>query len=237
MQTFKERKQKWEKKNRNHKLNSLRKATFVLTVKNTLKLLEDRKEGRVLDIGCGFGEIDLLLAKKTKFEITGCDISEKAVRIAQRNIRWAGLTDRVKIEEGDVYSLKYPDESFDIALSFGYVSAASHDGVQKEVARVLKPGGILICDFINCLSFYKFFNTLKRIAKRQKIPYYVSLARIQQQFGKENLVFMNQHFFNTYPPIGLNLDPMTFVVFEETIGKILSNFLGRVRLVSFQKRS
>lgn len=238
MQTknYQEEKQKWEEFNRRYKKSSVREATFVLTVENTLGLLTKRR-GRVLDIGCGFGEIDILFAQNTNFNIVGCDISEIAVKTAQENVEKAGLGHRIKIEEGNVYKLKYPNDFFDIVLSFGYVSAATYPGAQKEVARVLKPGGILVCDFINFLSLYKFLSIFKRIAKLQKVSYYVTLNRICREFKKQNLVFVNQRFFNTYPPLDLNLNPKIFLSFENTIGKIFKSILGRVRLVSFKKIS
>ncbi len=232
---FKKRKQKWEEKSRNYRLNSSREATFILTVKNTLKLLGNRKKGRVLDVGCGFGEIDILLAQNTDFNITGCDISGIAVKTAQENIKKAGLNRRIKIEKGDVYHLKYPSKSFDVVLSFGYVSAATYPGVQKEIARVLKPGGVLICDFINCLSFYKLLSTFKRVLKKQEIPYYVSLAGIRREFKKANLTLASQCLFNIYPPINIVSNSQIFISFENIIGKIFKKFLGRVRLVKFQK--
>lgn len=233
---FDERKEKWEKIHRKYKLNSARQATIILTVKNTLNLLKEKREGRVLDLGCGFGEIDILLAQKTNFNIIGCDISELAIKTAKENIHKAKLEDRIQIEKGDVYNLKYHDNYFDIVLSFGYVSAATYPGVQKEVARVLKPEGILICDFINCFSFYKFFKTIKRIINGKK-PYYLTLAGIRREFEKVGFMFRNQLFFNTYPPIHFNLNPRFFLIFENTIGKIFKIFLGRVRLVKFQKIS
>lgn len=234
LKNFKERKQKWEEKNKDYKVTPSREATFVLTVENALKLLGKQGKGKLLDIGCGFGEIDILLAQKTNFEIIGFDIAERAVKIAKENVRKAGLVNRIKIEEGDIYRSKYPNNYFDVVVSFGYVSAATYPGVQKEVARVLKPEGILICDFINCLSGYKLFNTLKRIFKKQT-SYYLTLKGICEEFEKEGLVFQNQYFFNTYPPLNLGIDSKTFLAFEKSMGGPLRKLLGRVRLVSFKK--
>jgi ubiquinone/menaquinone biosynthesis C-methylase UbiE len=231
---YEDRKKKWEQVSKNYKIDSTREATFSLTINNTLALLGDIKEGRLLDIGCGFGKIDILLAKNSNFNITGCDISDIALESAQNNIREADLDNRIKIEKADVYNLKYPDNFFDVILSFGYVSAATYRGVQKEVARVLKPGGLLICDFINCLSFYKFFPTLKNFLFKKK-PYFFSLAGIKRRFEKEGLIFEKQVFFNTYPPLKFIRNPKIFLGFEDTLGTLFRTHLGRVRLVKFKK--
>lgn len=231
-ENYQQRKQKWERKQENYKVNSARQATFALTLQNTLELLGERSSGKMLDIGCGSGEIDILLARNTNFEIIGFDIAEKATEVARANIKKAGLENRIKIEEGDIYNLNYPDNSFDLVVSFGYVSAATYPGVQKDIARVLKPGGILICDFINCLSFYKLFGSLGRIIRKDS-PYYLTLSGIRREFEKEGLIFQGQSFFNTYPPLNLNLSPQIFLAFENTMGRLLRNFFGRVRLVCF----
>jgi SAM-dependent methyltransferase len=233
---YNQRKKKWEEKNSDYKIDSTREATFLLTVKNTLKLLGPIKNGNLLDIGCGFGEIDILLAKKTNFKITGIDISKNALNIFNEKILKKELTNKINIEEGDVYNLKYPDNYFDIILSFGYVSAATYNDVQKEVYRVLKPGGILICDFINELSFYKFLNTLKRTLKGKRIPYFINSSGIRNEFEKNNLILKEQLFFNTYPPLHFGVPVKYFLFFENTIGGIFNKLLGRVRLVKFQKQ-
>jgi ubiquinone/menaquinone biosynthesis C-methylase UbiE len=232
---YQRRKQKWDQKNKEYIVDALRRATFVLTVENMLKLLGNKRKGRILDAGCGFGEIDVLLAQNSDFEIVGFDLSKVAVQAARKHVKEAGLESRIKIEEGDIFNLKYPDQSFDIVISFGYISAATYPGVQKDMARVLKPGGLLICDFINCLSAYKFFNTIKRMVGKKESSYYFSLKGIRQEFKKAGLNFKKQRFFNTYPPFKSGVSHQAFLAFEKTIGKILKRFLARVRIVSFQK--
>ncbi|MBD3207833.1 MAG: methyltransferase domain-containing protein [Candidatus Nealsonbacteria bacterium] len=231
---------KWEERNKRYEsgeksVQPTRKATFVLTVKNILDLLGELERGKLLDIGCGFGEIDLLLAQYTDFEITGCDISETALDNARQNVKKAGLESEIKIEKADVYNFHYPDNHFDVILSTGYVSAATYPGVQKEVARVLKPGGILVCDFINHLSLYKILKAGIRILKTGEIPSYLSLGRICRAFKEYGLACKDQRIFNTYPPLNIIFSSENYLNFEKTFGKILSPVLGRVRLVKFEK--
>ena len=65
------RKDKWEKYASTVNTNSSSKrATFELTARHAVDLLGERRHGTLLDVGCGFGEIDIILAGKTNFKIT-----------------------------------------------------------------------------------------------------------------------------------------------------------------------
>ena len=57
--------------------------------------------GRALDLGCGTGTNAIYLARHG-FEVTAIDISRRAISLAKRKIRSAQLTDRVRVERGDV---------------------------------------------------------------------------------------------------------------------------------------
>jgi SAM-dependent methyltransferase len=239
VQDIKTQKEKWEIYAQivNTK-TSPKKATFALTAEHAMKLLGDTREGIALDVGCGFGEIDILLAKMSNFKIIGCDVSQRCVERARENVKFSGMEGRIKIEEGSVYLLPYPDAYFDVVMSFGYASAATYKGAQAEVSRVLRPGGFLVCDFINYLSLYKIASFA---AKRKKLineegKYYndATVSGISDYFARYNLHFISQKLFNTYPPVNF-LPPGALILFDKTIGRVSSRVLGRVRLVCFQK--
>jgi len=234
---YKDRYQKWEKVARKYKIDNSRIATFELTVQNVLKLLKNKKEGLALDIGCGFGYIDILLAKNTNFKIIAIDISDNALENTKKNIDKSEFRERIIIEKEDVYKLSYPNNYFDVIFSFGYSSAASYEEVASEVARTLRPGGFLILDYINHHSLYKIFSLLEKYKKYRKNELYsFNLKGIIKHFEKVGLSFVDRIYFNTYPPVLRNLIPIKlYLLIERTIGRLFRKILGRVILVCFQK--
>ena len=100
-----------------------------------------------LDLGSGPGFLAAEMAAEVgpSGRISGIDISETMVAMAQEHCSAAGLDGRVDFQLGDVTELPFPDESFDAAVStqvYEYVSDL--DDAIAEVRRVLKPGGRLI---------------------------------------------------------------------------------------------
>lgn len=59
-------------------------------------------EGRVLDVGCGYGPIGLYLASTTDCQVDMCDINRRALHLAKMNAKANHLS--VSIFESDCYS-------------------------------------------------------------------------------------------------------------------------------------
>lgn len=105
---------------------------------------------RALDIGCGTGSLTLLVKKlHPGVEVVGLDPDAKALSIAKRKARRAGLA--IQLDQGFSDQLPYPGASFDrvfSSLMFHHLDQEVKSATLREVRRVLKPGGSLhLLDF------------------------------------------------------------------------------------------
>lgn len=108
-----------------------------------LKGVRPKPGEKVLDIATGPGEPGMTIAKAVgpKGDVTGIDLSENMIGIANRVAKARGLAN-AKFEVMDAEKLTFPDATFDVALSrFGFQIFTNPEGVAKETRRVLKKGG------------------------------------------------------------------------------------------------
>jgi SAM-dependent methyltransferase len=100
-------------------------------------------QGLCFDLGCGPGYLSIELARRTDLRVIGVDIDSDAVAIARRNVRLAGLQNRIAMERGDVQSLRFADSQADLIVSRGsFIFWKDRVQAFREIKRVLKPGGI-----------------------------------------------------------------------------------------------
>ncbi len=98
---------------------------------------------RVLDVGCGPGSLDRWLARHTSKSnpIVGVDPSTYLLREAAAMVRREGLDDIVRFQESSGDALPFPDNSFDVAMSFTAMQYVDADRMLTEMMRVTGPGG------------------------------------------------------------------------------------------------
>lgn len=103
------------------------------------------KRGRIIDVGCGSGATNLVLAQSfVDSEIVGIDMSEPLLSIAMETAQAANLEERVRFEKADVRQMPYEDNSFDALINLNMVHLVE-DPIRmlNEIERVLVPGGFL----------------------------------------------------------------------------------------------
>ena len=119
---------------------------------------------RVLDVACGTGNTAIPAARKGA-EVTGVDIAANLLEQARERAAAEGLS--ITFDEGDAEQLPYDDASFDAVVTmFGAMFAPRHKLVTYELARVLKPGGMLAMANWNPASFSgKMFKVMSMYVK------------------------------------------------------------------------
>jgi len=88
---------------------------------------------RILDAGCGNGKHVVFFAEQG-FKVYGVDISEEAIKIASA---WLSLK-RLKatLQVGDITSLPFPDQYFDVIISHGVLDHIAFQDAKKAVREI-----------------------------------------------------------------------------------------------------
>ncbi|MBI5554735.1 MAG: class I SAM-dependent methyltransferase [Elusimicrobia bacterium] len=100
----------------------------------------------LLDIGGGDGRLAMEFAKQYPCltKIISADISSDMVKRAKKNIRKKNLEHQILSEIQDVHNLTYPDDFFDVIVSFGALHHWRNPvKALTELSRVLKSKGVL----------------------------------------------------------------------------------------------
>ncbi len=104
--------------------------------------LEITPGARVLDVGCGAGQLALPAARAGAI-VTGVDIATNLIEQARARAEAEGLV--IRFDEGDAEQLPYADATFDIVLSLiGAMFAPRPERVAAEMVRVCRPGGRIL---------------------------------------------------------------------------------------------
>lgn len=161
-------------------------------------------EGRVLDAGCGNGNLLLRALEEERFggkitQLVGMDFSRNMLgRAACRGNGDA----RTGFLQGSVTCLPFRDCSFDRVASSGVLTCLptvrDARGALLEFNRVLRPSGILVVDFFNRISHY----TLVRkhlFGESINPPEYVSPSEFRRELASAGFQVLGYHGFDFKP--------------------------------------
>jgi len=108
------------------------------------------KKGKALDICCGAGTNTVYLAKKG-FEVTGIDISPKAIEIAKKKAQQTNA--KINLMVQSFVNLPFGNEEFDFVFDMGcfhHVEIEDRSKFVMGVHRILKKGGNYL---LTCFSY------------------------------------------------------------------------------------
>ncbi|MFC1690583.1 class I SAM-dependent methyltransferase [Nanoarchaeota archaeon] len=193
-------KEKWESFYENNKVSRLpwgnRPDREIKQIVRDLKKEKNYQKLKILDLGCGDGKNTAFL-EKNGFNVTGIDISETAIRLAEKKCKSS------KLFVGDALELLFKDNEFDILIDIGCYHSILPNKRRKylsEIDRVLKNDGKI---FLRCFSdknddyegiffsnknqltrlfgLYFDFNYLNDIKFEKKKGFFISLQRRKEK--------------------------------------------------------
>ena len=154
-------------------------------------LMANCPERRVLDYACGDGGLSIEIARLGAI-VTGIDISDTSIEIAQKAAQESGVT--VDFHAMDGESMGFPNATFDVIVCSGCLHHMDLHQAYPEIARVLKPGGAVLA--VEALGHNAFINWYRRSTPHLRSPDEHPLLRQDIKLAKAYFQQVDLRFFS-----------------------------------------
>lgn len=134
--------------------------------------VELSKDSVILEVSCNRGYTLIDLAKRVDCHIVGIDINKHAIDLAQKNIEFHGLSDRVKVYHMNGSKILFEDKSFDVVINEAMLTMYKDKNTfLNEYHRVLKDNGYLLNHDVSiCVDDNSLANELKEVINFKPYP-------------------------------------------------------------------
>jgi SAM-dependent methyltransferase len=127
-----------------------------------LAAADGREISHVLDVGCGAGQELLPFVQTLRARGIGVDKSPQAVEVARRQFALAGCSAQVEFICCPAESLPFDNSTFDLVMCRLALPYTRNAAALSEMARVLRPGGLLILKIHHARYYWhKFWQALR----------------------------------------------------------------------------
>ena len=160
-------------------------ASFFMQRDHTLQWLGELAGQEILDAGCGVGAFsEPLVGRNTVY---GVDFSVKSLEFAAAR----GL----QTMQGDLTALQFDTGKFDVVLCIGVIQLIeNYLPVINELARVTKPGGLLLIQTLHRGSIQrKVLGLFEQSKKFDKMYDMDELKSAYMQAGLGNIAFLKMY--------------------------------------------
>lgn len=175
------------------------KRIYDRLVKANLSEAERKQKLSMFDYGCGVGRI-MHAVIEDGHEALGADISKTMIDAAPRLVPTA----KALCVVGENGTIDIPSESVDVAYSFAVLqhisSLKTHQGAISEMARLLKPGGMLAIQ-VNCEDF-------GLADSADVLPFTVNYEDVSVHIGSLTAAPLRVHEQNNWSGVYIGLDRM-----------------------------
>ncbi len=134
-----------------------------------ISVLRPSPDSTFLDAGCGPAAHSVRLARRG-FKVHAIDFSQSALGMAREYVESRGMADRITLQRSSLLELSFPSSSFDYVLCWGVLMHVPEvERAVAELARVVKPGGVLVVSESNKLSLDALaMRNLRRLLGKEK---------------------------------------------------------------------
>jgi len=204
------------------------------------KLVDPTKDKiKLLDLGCGTGEYTKQIAEIfPNANITGLDISEKIIRIAEKKCR---KYKNVRFVVRSAYNTGFRDDYFDVVTGFYFLHHINIRKIAQEINRILKKKGKVFFyepNIINPIVYLiKSSSFLKKIAGDSPDEWAINPLKIRRQLSPLSLSKMySSEYIPPIPCISTKCK-ITLDKFSMPLSRfILTKYLGGSLLLFAVKR-
>jgi SAM-dependent methyltransferase len=118
-------------------------ASYAGMIKMLFDTIAPARGETILDVGCGSGALDRLLARRfgDANPVTATDLNPFLLREAAALAKEDGVGDLISFREANAEQLPFPDDSFDHAFTVTVLEECDADRALRELFRVVRPGG------------------------------------------------------------------------------------------------